>query len=233
MGFVVFACDLRIKLRSSCLPPPPLPINFQGELHLCCMCMGFQMVSSSTLLRSEGVWPSWVTATASVLTHSQLPQFIQVKNCLHVHNVLRHQFLRKLLVRTVLINHMGLVDYECPVIRPTIAVKGSVTTCMALWNTAGQTEFIQQWLGWSLSYCLSASCLACLCCVSSLESCFSWFNISSCLPNWSMVFLVDYLQTVFLLSPSLLSHTPAMICFSTECHFLFELNISLRGCGLG
>ena len=36
---------------------------------------------------------------------------------------------------------------------------------------AGQTEFIQQWLlkvGLSLSYCLSASCLACLCCVSSL-----------------------------------------------------------------
>ena len=52
--------------------------------------------------------------------------------------------------------------------------------------------------------------------------------------GWSLVFLVGYLLTVFLLSPSSLSHTPAMICLSTEhaSSATFLLN-SLRVCGLG
>ena len=53
-------------------------------------------------------------------------------------------------------------------------------------------------------------------CKSLAVSCVIIIYISSCLLDWSLVFLVDYLLTVFLLSPILLSHTPAMICLSTE-----------------
>ena len=56
-------------------------------------------------------------------------------------------------------------------------------------------------------HCLSASCLAC----QSPESCFL-----ACYSNTSNCRSLVYLLSVFLLSPIPLSHTPAMICLSTE-----------------
>ena len=52
-------------------------------------------MSKSTLLRSDpnkGVWPCWATATASVDNCSNSLNLVQVENCLHVHNMPRHQF---------------------------------------------------------------------------------------------------------------------------------------------
>ena len=69
-------------------------------------------------------------------------------------------------------------------------------------------------------HCLSASCLACLCMCSgsfAVSSCFLACiasNTSSSLLDWSLVFLIDSLLTVFLVRSLILQRV--MICLSKQ-----------------